>query len=199
MLKNITFICLTISTVLVSCAEKEKTHEEKIHDVVDSYLSVNLKGESIQSYQIDSIQINDISSQLKMKLEVKHLTEDLQAIIDEAKELKKEYQDAKELGAMYSDLTGGNQDVFSNSSNSTIQDLKKKFEAKKKEADELLVIVEQKEAEAKVADNTNVEYFEVIAFVSVTSSTNVMKQAQSPFYISKEYKILKEPSELLNK
>ena len=59
-----------------------------------------------------------------------------------------------------------------------------------------------KDAEDKIekwetADSTNIVYYEVIARGTMTSMKNVQKNSLFPFHISKDYKILKEPLDLL--
>jgi hypothetical protein len=200
MIKNILSVAVFLSSILVtSCQEQELTYEEKIEQTVHTYLDGMFAEEgSIQDYEIDSIQINDITPKIALGLQAVDKNKELQAIIDEAKELKAGYQNKKELGEMYNELGSGN-DAFSESNNSSLEELNEAYKAKKELADKMLIEVEALYAKVESADTVSLEYYEVIARGTITSVKNVQKNAIYPFHISKDYKILKEPLELINR
>ena len=90
-------------------------------------------------------------------------------------------------------------DAFSKSNDTSLKELNEVFRTKKALADSMLIEVEALYAKVEFADSVSVEFYEVIARGTVTSVKNVQKNAIYPFHISKHYKILKDPIELINR
>ena len=200
MIKNIILVAVALTSIIsTSCTEPEPTHEERIDRTVRTYLDdLFSKETAIASYEIDSIEINNISPKVALKIRAIDKNKELQSLIDEAKELKKKYQDKKELANMYTEL-GQGEDAFTSSMNSDLEELNEAFKAKKEEADLMLIEVESMYEDAEKADSTSIQYYEVIARGSVINNAGVKKSAIYPFHISKDYHILREPIELINR
>lgn len=161
---------VTILTLFTSCSDK--TPKEQIEVVVHTYIKDMLKDESNAQYQIDSIKIDNITEKDRLKSEALQLKTLSDKKLKEAKELGKEYQVLPTNSA------------------------KEKFEILQTEIVELHEKAKGLAQQSQTADSLELLYYDVAAKGTITAPNGVQKNTIIPFYISKDYKIIKEPTEL---
>lgn len=181
--------------IFAACSEKELTHEEKLRQVVDIYIDDMLKNEPITEYSIDSLEINNITQKQILKKEALEYKAKTMEAMEKAKALGKKYQSTQSLVGIIEEHEG--QGSTSNLGRTSMQEMKEEAELLMKEAKEMGELAKEKAQQWEIADSTSIVHYEVIARGSITSSKNVKKPATFPFHISKDYKILKEPMDLL--
>ena len=185
---------VAILTLFISCSEK--TPKEQIEVVVHTYIEDMLKNEPNAQYQIDSIKIDNITEKDRLENEAVHAQLLAKRKLEKAKELGEEYKSQNDLQAMMKSLGSSNDDTFVKSSQNDLDKMKAEFERLQAEILKLGENAQKWANEAQKADSIQLLYYDVTAKGTITAPNGVQKNAIIPFHISKEYKIIKEPTEL---
>ncbi len=203
MLSKLIVIVATVS--VVSCSQPELTPEERMEESIESYLNTMVEQETSGKLNVDvsivmdSVEVVDtITRKKELGYELVKLQKDAIELAEQGKEIKKKYQDKKNLVAMYSDASGENDDAYANTLKNDLESLNKQYKEKSKEASNMLLNMNELEEEMKQADSTVVLYYHVIAhYYAVDNSSNKKKEAHVPFHISPEYKVLRDARTIL--
>lgn len=177
LIKSTLVIGLLSLSVLMSCSKKELSHEEKIKDVVEVYLTNFFKNEPILEFKIDSVNINNITPKIILEKEALKLNQETNEALNEATLLSEKAKNFQILGL-------------------STEHLKEEFETYRKKAEESSALAQKKAQESLKADSVSVLYYDVEGRGTITTLENVQNNAIFPFHISKDYKITKEPTEL---
>lgn len=186
-MKNLLSIfILGVITLFFSCTQNELTHNQKAQKTVETYLDNLLKDEPISNYNIDSLIIKDITEKQELEHEAFRYRDLSISSLEKAKDLGKEYQNKQELQSL----------VKSVDYSKDLKELKQEYETIKAKVEQYSKLAQSLAKKSLEADSVEVLYYDIVARGTITSLENVQKNAIFPFHISKEYKILKEPTEL---
>lgn len=190
MKKIIMLGCVLIVSV-TSCSEKELSHEEKLKEIVEVYVSEMVQKEPVLDYSIDSLKISIITQKMLLEFEASDEENIAFEKLVEAKGLGEKFQDTKKLVALIEESEGQSSAV--DLGLSSMREYKDNADVLVSEAKKMIDNVKDIKVRWKTADSTNVVYYEVFALGTVTSLENVKKSGTFPFHISPDYKIIKEP------
>lgn len=198
-------VLMSYGVFLTGCSEQKLDTEERLKQVVENYMQINIK-EGMKKYpeanfslKLDSLQIKDtITAKKKLGLEVLELKKKALKLTEEGNELAEDYQDKKELLGMYSDLSQ-KEDAYNVSAKHDLEKIKKQWEGKSKEAEKILESINVKMDQFQKVDSIKPLYYYVFSYFTLKDNKkDTQKDVFAPFHISKDFMIIKEPEEILN-
>ena len=198
-------IVIAVAVSLVSCSQPEPTPKELMEESIEKYLYSLVEEETNGSKEVDLVIVMDsveVLDSITLKKELGYqllkMQKDAVELTEEGKELKKQYQDKKNLAAMYSDASGVSNDAYIKTVKDDLESLNKQYKERAAQASEMLQKMNELEKEMTHADSTTVMYYHVIAhYKAVDNKSGKEKKAYVPFHISPKYEVLRDAKAIL--
>ena len=187
---KLTFITTLMSLALLSCSESKNNEADSsktsVDSIVQDYVDNNFeKGE----VTIESVVVDTISKKKKLEIEAVELVQSVSVLINEGKSLAVKLELKKQEVPNSSDVE---------MHKSTLAQLQKKFDKNREETRIKLTLAKELQMRSKGANDETVSHIHLRANVKIKNEDGSTSKGVLPFYISTDYKVLKEPKELMN-